>query len=559
MPPHTTTKRTAEGESRPPTSDSSSSLILWKPSLDIDLDVWLDMNKPSLTPSSPGGDGWIWVTTERKPGRNHVLGELDDWNTAVELVDLAVKERETINNDPTIPLRASRAKGASKKQRRMEIEGKLRSDLAELGNKRAGWRSGKWMLFVSPSYVDYVFAKLAKSVFEGSLSQLRKARCYTIKAATKDAAERGDDSHGSSFMRNDGSGTYLICVYFENVWNKEHATEVLRCLIESDGERPTACKPDLYTLLGINSKHESGLRSTIYQPKELFTLDEVEEMNSRWRRKTETGTGGAKIVVRTAATKSQRMEDEDGFLSPGGEEGSKRGSGRARAGAKITSPTDKGSDSQDEERAKSYHGKLNEVALKGMSEQKQALREGDVSNPEVIQSVKRDFPTSLKEKPHKTLSKESGLDEKNQGKMDDSESDDDDDEVVLKLKSSSPAKRRNLPGSCPAPPVDRKSKRDLWGRERSALGEVKNLTEMSAISDDDGGDTLDGSWEWKKEKQGQDDKFPFPHFTDKEEARASTTAKRIELDEGSRGSARKGSVGDEATVVPGNKRRVLPF
>lgn len=68
------------------------------------------------------------------------------------------------------------------------------------------------MFFEKPEYVDRVFVKLARSIIDGPLSGLKKARCSTVKVAASDAVQR--------------EGTHLICLYLDDIWDKEGATEV---------------------------------------------------------------------------------------------------------------------------------------------------------------------------------------------------------------------------------------------------------------------------------------------------------------------------------------------
>lgn len=49
----------------------------------------------------------------------------------------------------------------------------------------------------------------------------------------------------------------------------------MKTMLTEHGIEPSSSKSDLYTLLGIDSKHPSKLRSTIWQPKELLDVDEI--------------------------------------------------------------------------------------------------------------------------------------------------------------------------------------------------------------------------------------------------------------------------------------------
>jgi hypothetical protein len=45
----------------------------------------------------------------------------------------------------------------------------------------------------------------------------------------------------------------VICLYFDVIWNAEHAKEVLECVVKEHGEMPNSAKADLYTVAGLDS------------------------------------------------------------------------------------------------------------------------------------------------------------------------------------------------------------------------------------------------------------------------------------------------------------------
>lgn len=70
-------------------------------------------------------------------------------------------------------------------------------------------------------------------------------------------------------------------------------------LLSEHGLEPSAAKSDMYTLAGIDSKHPTGLRSSIWRPSEVFDggLQEVRELQARFatsqrvKRKSTWGKG----------------------------------------------------------------------------------------------------------------------------------------------------------------------------------------------------------------------------------------------------------------------------
>lgn len=114
------------------------------------------------------------------------------------------------------------------------------------------------LFFERVDYVDRVFEKLAQSIVDGPLSKLKHANCHTVKVATANVAQQNGSSN-SGGVGGGGRGkrgrepTQLILLYFDDVWNKDHAVEVLECIVKLHGEIPNSAKPDLYTYIGLDS------------------------------------------------------------------------------------------------------------------------------------------------------------------------------------------------------------------------------------------------------------------------------------------------------------------
>lgn len=109
------------------------------------------------------------------------------------------------------------------------------------------------LYFEKANYVDAVFAKLAKSVIDGPLSKLPNTKVHTIKVATADVMQNSTSASSSSSNNRGRKQQWLICVYFDVVWNEEHAKEVLECLVKEHGDIPNSVKADLYTSIGLDS------------------------------------------------------------------------------------------------------------------------------------------------------------------------------------------------------------------------------------------------------------------------------------------------------------------
>lgn len=134
----------------------------------------------------------------------------------------------------------------------------------------SGCTNGKWyvrgrcrpdgrMMFPRPDNVDAVWSKVARSVAYGPLHD---AGVHTAKVSPSDP-DKGEH------------GTHVVIVYVDNIYDKDMATKVLVSLLEDHGLEPSASKSDLYTMLDIDSKHPSGLRSSIWRPSELVPTPKV--------------------------------------------------------------------------------------------------------------------------------------------------------------------------------------------------------------------------------------------------------------------------------------------
>ncbi|KAG8895408.1 hypothetical protein FRC01_012386, partial [Tulasnella sp. 417] len=93
--------------------------------------------------------------------------------------------------------------------------------------------------------IDGLWAKVARSIASGPLSTspARLAKVSTAK-------------------RGEGADSHVLCLYLPDIFDETAAREVLKTLIREHGIVPSGAKPDLYTHIGLDSKHKSGIRST---------------------------------------------------------------------------------------------------------------------------------------------------------------------------------------------------------------------------------------------------------------------------------------------------------
>lgn len=258
-------------------SDSSDkSKIIWEKGQSVcSLTDFLSKFLPSKTYQHQGGDGWIWVTNrEVRFDTGSVLkSRSDSLHQAQEILTSLEKRLMDIGEDQTIPLLSTDKSKPSKRHLQEEAVRKCETSLREIGSK--DWLRGKWLFFESKESVDLVFTRLARSIIGGPLSKLKKGRCDTIKVSM---ADNTFQDRATSFCKTQ----YVIALYFEDIWAKEHAAEVLECIIKEHGQIPNSAKPELFTMISLDSKHPSRVRATLYRPYEIFEWKEMQQWLSAY-------------------------------------------------------------------------------------------------------------------------------------------------------------------------------------------------------------------------------------------------------------------------------------
>ena len=113
---------------------------------------------------------------------------------------------------------------------------------------------GKWMLFFTDATVDAAWA--------------------TIAAAT----ERGELGHSSKVATNDGSNSYLVCVYVPDFTDRANVSHVLRRLRELGFGWKLNFKTDFITHMGLYAyKKENPQNNPHKIPVSFYTSKEIEE------------------------------------------------------------------------------------------------------------------------------------------------------------------------------------------------------------------------------------------------------------------------------------------
>ncbi|BGP25805.1 translation Initiation factor eIF-4e-like domain protein [Rhodotorula toruloides] len=266
------------------------------PATNAECDEFLNAYKPSAADQKYGP--WYWVqfgkeedgVKAEKPAED--LEEGDSNRVKLEkkgkvLVDDLVKQCQHIKD--TAPVRSNKAKKLrSQKELREEEYVKFNEEVAKIA-KECGIITGKWLFYPTPESVDILWSKIVKAlaVEDGVLAQT--GAVHTAKVSTTP----GD------------SGSYVICVYCDDSWDKETVGKVFKTLVEDLNCVSSAYKIDAFTILGIDSKHPSGVGSSLYGKNDFMTREEIDESLSR--------ASKAKAAKKNKTLEEEQALDGEGF------------------------------------------------------------------------------------------------------------------------------------------------------------------------------------------------------------------------------------------------------
>ncbi|KAF8608230.1 hypothetical protein BDV93DRAFT_486827 [Ceratobasidium sp. AG-I] len=284
----------------------------WKPSSEVTLDDFLQKCKPTMVVDD-GTKPWIWVRRVEHEPLDAAKESDEDYHgdPAVEraknILDEYTEKIVAIQKDDSIPVRANKKKGLrSKKEVREEVMAEATEKLKET-SQESKLTCGKWLFFAQPEHIDSLFARLARDLVDGALSH---TPAFLAKVATT-PADVGPNHR------------YLVCLYLPDLYDKAAATEVLRAVCKSIGVRPNSAKADIYTLIGLDSKHPSGIKSTIWNPHDLIPDAELKALTEAYwadasKKATTKGaepasspTAAADGAPKKQSTTKRKVEDSD--------------------------------------------------------------------------------------------------------------------------------------------------------------------------------------------------------------------------------------------------------
>ncbi|CAE6473109.1 unnamed protein product [Rhizoctonia solani] len=283
----------------------------WKPSSELSVDEFLKKYKPTMVVDD-GKKPWIWVRRlEHEPLDSANSTDSKDNGSKGSVIESAHKILEdytekiaSIQKDESIPVRANKKKGLrSKKEVREEVTTEATEKFKQLSQENK-LTCGKLLFFVQTEHVDGAFSRMAHDLVTGALSNT-PAFCLKVATTPVDVSP---------------NHRYLICLYLPDLYDKAAVTEVLRTVCQSTGIRPNSAKTDLYTIIGLDSKHPSGIKSTIWNPTDLVPDAELKALTDAYwdevSKKVDTGksesTSKAAGGGKEKATKRPRKESDDG-------------------------------------------------------------------------------------------------------------------------------------------------------------------------------------------------------------------------------------------------------
>jgi hypothetical protein len=213
-----------------------------------------------------GTKPWIWVeggNRNQDTSRSNSAAAISEAAALLKEVSQRVEE---IKNDDSIPMRSSKKTGAkSKKDVREKVQADAAKKLKDISIKH-NYVCGKWLIFAPADKVDVIWTKIATSLVSGALAS---TCAFLTKVATSPANKTPHHQH-------------VICLYIPDVYDKDAVTDVMKVLLRNHGVNLSGVKSDLYTGVGLDSKHSSGIPSTVWKNTSLLADSEIKDLKDAY-------------------------------------------------------------------------------------------------------------------------------------------------------------------------------------------------------------------------------------------------------------------------------------
>ncbi|KAG6902376.1 hypothetical protein C0995_000938 [Termitomyces sp. Mi166 len=217
---------------------------------------------------------WIWVQGSASTREDTGIQD------AIEEASALLKEvTEKVEAIKSIPLRSNKKTGVkSKKEVREQAQAEAAEKLKEIAI-RHGYVSGKWLIFASADKVDTIWTKLA------SMPVVLNTACYLTNTPMTESLVSGPLASTFAHLakvatspESQDSTSYQHLIFWLVEMLKLADRKVMRTLLQNHGVSLSGVKSNLYTALGIDSKHASGLPSTTWKNAALISDAESKEL-----------------------------------------------------------------------------------------------------------------------------------------------------------------------------------------------------------------------------------------------------------------------------------------
>lgn len=144
---------------------------------------------------------------------------------------------------------------------REETYEQFKADVKELAQKHHVL-SGKWLFYPQSENVDFTWSKLVRAIADEDGALAKTGHVHTAKVATTPKIE-GERS------------SFVVCVYCDDSYDEDAVGDVFKVLVKDLSMTSQSFKPDVLTLLGIDSQHPSKLPVSLYKKTTFMTQDEL--------------------------------------------------------------------------------------------------------------------------------------------------------------------------------------------------------------------------------------------------------------------------------------------
>ncbi|KAH7921582.1 hypothetical protein BV22DRAFT_1049543 [Leucogyrophana mollusca] len=252
---------------------------------------------------------WIWVRGKDSPDakETRMIAAINEASLQLKEVTERV---EAIKNDAAIPMQSDKKTGVKSQK---EVLGQVRAEAAEKLKEisvKHGYVWGKWLIFAPPNRVHSIWASIATHHCPSfpRIWPLASTSAFLTKVSMSPEIETSSYQH-------------VKCLYLPDVYDKESVTQVsfarkiylflVSHLSDHEGTIEESwgqhgVESDLYTLIGLDSKHPSGISPTVWKSTALLKYVEI-----KWKRQVKDKKAAVKLIKRAQEIDSKEDEEPE--------------------------------------------------------------------------------------------------------------------------------------------------------------------------------------------------------------------------------------------------------